>query len=133
MKMRLTISYKSNYDKNGTLSSIHRLLNIENEILMKYILYVVIDDKKYTKPISDSKEIQKFYGFIQKNKFKIKEIMSSDGKHYFLKNGEYHSYNDYCYYRPGICKIYAINGNILNKEQERSFKINIIKNKLKSN
>lgn len=133
--MRLEIDYNINTSKYDVLSKTMHLSYIERSILMKYISYVIIDDKKYTKPKSDSKEIQKFYGFIEKNKFKIKEIMSTDGRHYFLKDGKYHSYNDYCYYRPGVCKIYAINGNLLNKEKERSFKINkkikLIKEKLK--
>jgi hypothetical protein len=135
MKMRLEIDYKTNNNKHELLSSISSLMHIESTILMKYISYIIIDNKKYEKPKSDSKEIQKFYGFIEKNKYKITEIMSSDDRHYFLKDGKYHSYKDYCYYRPGVCKIYAINGKLLNKEQERTFKIHkkikLIKDKIK--
>lgn len=132
--MRLEIEYTASGYKDTILAHTMHFSYIEQSILMKYISYVIIDDKKYTKPKSDSREIQKFYGFIEKNKFKIKEIMSTDGRHYFLKDGKYHSYKDYCYYRPGVCKIYAINGNLLSKEKERSFKINrkikLIKEKL---
>ena len=129
--MRLDIDFKFNPTKNMSVAYINQGLYIETTILMKYISWIIIDDKLYSKPkTKDSNKIQNFYHIISVNKPKITEIMNINGVHMFLKNGYYHSYKTYCYYKPGHSgiEIYAKNGVLLTSEEikffERKMKIN---------
>ena len=126
--MRLEIDFKAilNQSVNGTY--VHHFIALEPSVLLKYVSYVVIDGKKYDRPIGDSKEIQNYYYFIIKNKMKMTELMMTDGKHYFLKDGKFQSYDTYCFYDPRIkIMYYAIDGEILTPEKERLF---VLKKKL---
>lgn len=104
---------------------------IERDLLMKYMLYVIIDGKKYEKPNGD-REIQNFYYFVSNNRMKVSEVMMKNGTHVFLKDGMLHSYDTYCYNNPLFkLKYYAINGRILSNEEslffERGLKIKHLK------
>jgi hypothetical protein len=127
MKMFLEIEYT-----NDTR------IAIPNRMLLKNIDYVIIKGNKHIKPDKDSKKIQNYYRFIIDNKKNITEIMINNKNHCFLKDGKFHSYNDYCFYHPpsGI-KVYAIEGRILTNDEVKGFllgqKINKIKNKIDGN
>jgi hypothetical protein len=104
---------------------------------MKYISYVVIGGEKYNRPqTNDSKDIQSFYRIISIHKMEITEIMMSNHKHMFLKNGKLHSYDTHCYYNPSLnVKYYANNGYILSDDEVNIFlrkrKIEQLKEKIK--
>jgi len=118
MKMRLDIDYRITIIKDAP----YHFIACEPQVLLKYMSYVVIDRVRYDRPGEDSKEIQNYYYFIIKNRMKITEIKMLDGKHFYLKEGQYHSYDTYCYYDPGMKSInYAINGNVLSQEESRRF------------
>lgn len=128
MKMRFDIEFNIN--------GLDGYFYIERTLLMKYISYVIIDNIRYNKPIGDFKEIQNYYYFISKNKMNVSEINMLDGKHIFLKKGELHSYNTYCYNNPKYkFTCYAKNGKVMGKEEEGFFlrkrKIEYLKNKIK--
>ena len=124
MKMRLDIDFKAKMIKNDNGTYAHHFITLDSSMLLKYVSYVIIDGKKYNKPGKDSKEVQNYYYFIVKNKMKITELMMSDGKHCFLKEGKYHSYDTYCFYNPKLKVVhYAINGEILTPEESKIFEL----------
>jgi hypothetical protein len=128
MKMRfdIEVSVKKNVKDEGRYHA--NFVHMDSSLLFKYISYVVIDGKKYDKPKSDSREIQNYYYFIVRNKMKVTEIMMKNGKHCFLKEGKYHSYDRYCLYDPVFSmKHYAIDGVVLPPDEARRF---VLKRKL---
>ncbi len=108
---------------------------IKDDIVMKYISYVIIDGVKYDKPIDSCKIVQSFYYFMSKNRKKVTEILMNDGCHIFLKEGKLHSYDTYCYNNSKFKqKFYAKNGRILDHQEviffERELKLKRIKEKI---
>ena len=124
MKMRLDIDFKAKTVKMDDGSYATHFVHLDSSVLLRYVSYVVINDKMYYRPKKDSREIQNYYYFVIKNKMKLTEIMMADGKHYFLKEGNFHSYSTYCYYDPKFkTPHYAINGVILTEEEGRRFEL----------
>lgn len=122
MKMRLDINFKAKAIKRGDNTYSTHFTGVNSSVLLKYVSYVIIDGKKHHRPHGDSKEIQTFYYFVDKNRRNITEIMGRGEKHYFMKDGYFHSYDTYCYHDPQLkTRHYAVDGYILTPEEGKRF------------
>ena len=88
----MKMSFEIEYVYNKGVYNYH----IKKNILMKKILFVVIDNIIYNKP-SNSRDIQTYYYFLKKNSSKVTKIVLDDNQQYFLKNLKLHSTISYCY------------------------------------